>query len=180
MAKDIHATAKAGVDLRRRIAHFRDLEFSERGHLDAVIPGNEREIAAVIGGGVMEDASHAPAIVATDGFNVTYARVKPGHGNALHDHPTVEVFIPLSGRWKIAWGENGENEAILDEWDVISIPPGVNRSYRNVGEREACLLTILGGSDPGRVIWPQKVLDEAAHYGAVLNESGNRADTAEK
>jgi quercetin dioxygenase-like cupin family protein len=103
---------------------------------------------------------------------VTYARVKPGHGNALHDHATVEVFIPMSGRWSIRYGAGGEHETILETWDVISIPPGIQRSYTNIGDGEAYLMAILGGDDPGQVLWPQQTLAEAARHGATLDEHG--------
>lgn len=155
------------------IARYRDLRFSARGHLDTFIPGHERTIAAVIGAGVMEDPEHRPAIIGADGFHVVYARVKPGHGNALHDHPSVEVFIPLDGRWEIRWGPNAEEGVILEAWDTIRIPPGVLRQYKNVGESEACILAILGGQDAGKVTWAPGVIEAAAARGAVLDAAGN-------
>ncbi len=159
-------------NVRNRIAHFKALEFSSHGHLDTYIPGNERELVPVIGPGVLEDPSLRPAIVATDGFNVTYVRCKPGNGNALHDHETVEVFIPLTGKWKICWGEHGEEEAILEPYDVISIPPGVHRNFRNVGDQDAMMVAIIGGNDSGKVIWAPEVLDEAKRHGVSLDEHG--------
>lgn len=167
-----HDRAPPTIDMAGRVARFAELRFSRHGHLDTYLPGHEREIAAVIGPGVMEDPNHRPAIVAADGFNVTYARVEPGNGNALHDHKTVEVFIPLSGRWSFRWGEAGEHEVVLDAWDTISIPPGVNRCYRNVGGETACLLAIIGGSDPGEVVWARSVLEAAARRGVTLDERG--------
>ena len=38
------------------------------------------------------------------GYNMTYNLVEPFKGNALHTHPSVEIFIALDGRWEIAWG----------------------------------------------------------------------------
>lgn len=156
-----------------RIVRYRDMDFTHRGHLDTYIPGHERETAAVIGPGVMEDPSHQPAIISTDGFNLTYARAKPGHGNALHDHDTVEVFVPLNGRWSIRYGEDGAHEAILDPFDVISIPPGILRAFKNVSDQEACLLVIVGGDNPGHVLWPEQIIAQAAAHGARLDENGH-------
>jgi hypothetical protein len=34
-------------------------------------------------------------------------------------------------------------------------------------------MTIVGGADPGKVTWPQKLLDEARENGAALDEQGN-------
>jgi quercetin dioxygenase-like cupin family protein len=160
------------LDVAKRIARFAELPFVEHGHLDTFLPGHERETSAVIGPGVMEDSAHRPAIPVADGFNVTYARVKSGHGNALHDHPTVEVFIPMSGRWSIKWGEQGEHEAILEEWDVISIPPGIARAYKNIGSETAFIMAILGGSNSGHVIWSKRTLDEARQRGVTLDGEG--------
>lgn len=165
-------------EMPKRIVRYRDMAFTHRGHLDTFIPGHERETAAIIGPGVMEDPSHRPAIPSTDGFNLTYARAKPGQGNALHDHETVEVFVPLNGRWSIRYGEDGAEEVILDPFDVISIPPGILRAFKNVSDQEACLLVIVGGDDPGHVLWPQQVIDRAAQHGAHLDVHGQVKLTA--
>ena len=155
-----------------RIARYRDLKFTKRGHLDTFIPGYDREVVAVIGPGVLEDPSHRPAIDATDGFNVTYVKCKPGEGNALHDHETAEVFIPMAGRWHMTYGDNGEFEATLGPYDLISFPAGVMRSFKNVSDVEALLLVIVGGNDPGRIYWPASLLEMAAKHGAVLDAQG--------
>ena len=75
----------------------------------------------------------------------------------MHSHTTVEVFTPLSGRWAIIWGDQGENELVLEAWDTISVPPGVMRGFRNVGTEDAHLMAILGGTDAGRVSWQPEV-----------------------
>lgn len=47
-------------------------------------------------------------------FSLTLVHAAPGKGAALHAHPTVEVFMPLSGRWAIDWGDAGEHEIVLE------------------------------------------------------------------
>ncbi len=71
---------------------------------------------------------------------------EPGKGAALHDHPTVEVFVPISGRWVVYWGEDGENEILLDTGDAFSVPPGVMRGFRNAGDGYAHFMAIMGGA----------------------------------
>ena len=70
-------------------------------------------------------------------FNLAYVRSKPGARGALHSHPTVEVFIPMSGRWAVIWGTGADfghtsNEIELGPGDVVSVPPGVMRCFKNV------------------------------------------------
>jgi len=158
-------------DLSHRIARFKDLEFAENSFLDGVIPGHERAHASVIGAGVVERADQGHLIEASD-FTLGYTRVPPGNGNGLHDHQTVEVFIPLTSRFKIAWGESGEHFVVLEPLDLISIPPGIHRHYTNVGNIEGLLLSVLGGSDSGKVSWARKVLQDARAKGYALNEKG--------
>lgn len=159
--------------MRKRVARFKELKPSRRAFVDTLIPGHEREIFNVIGRGVTEDPSLNPAIPDARDFNVTLVHAGPGKGAALHAHPTVEVFIPLSGRWVVYWGDTGENETVLEQWDTISVPPGVMRGFRNAGAEDAYLLAILGGTDAGRVTWAPQVLERAEATGLALDERGN-------
>jgi hypothetical protein len=45
--------------------------------------------------------------------------------------------------------------------------------FRNVGREPACLMAILGGTDPGRVTWPPEVLEKAKTTGLRFDEHGN-------
>ena len=158
---------------RTRVARFTRLTPTKRGFVDTAIPGYERLIYNVIGRGVTEDPALAPAIADARDFNLTLVKKVPGNRVGLHDHPTVEVFMPLTGRWGVYWGDDGENEVILEQWDVISVPPGVMRGFRNAGPEDAFLLAILGGSDSGHVTWSPKVLETARQHGVELDAKGN-------
>ena len=160
------ASASISVEqMQKRIARFSDLVPIRRGFLDTAISGHARDVFNVIGGGVTEDQSVAPAIADARDFNLTYVRAEPGNGAALHDHETVEVFIPLTGRFAIIWGEHGEHQLELGPFDVISVPPGVMRGFRCVHHEAAYLLAIQGGSDPGRVTYADEVLARAQELG---------------
>src|SRR5215475_8248982 len=160
-------------EMMKRVARFKDLRSSRIAFVDSLIPGHEREIYNVIGRGVTEDASLNPAITDARDFNLTYVQAEPGKGAALHAHTTVEVFVALSGEWGIYWGDNGENEIVLKQWDTISVPPGVMRGFRNTGTKGAYLMAILGGTDPGRVSWAQQVIEKAKQTGLKLDEHGD-------
>jgi mannose-6-phosphate isomerase-like protein (cupin superfamily) len=161
------------ADMQKRVARFKDLRSSSQAFVDSLIPGHERKIFNVIGHGVTEDASLNPAITDARDFNLAMVHAEPGKGAALHAHPTVEVFIALSGRWAVYWGDEGEQEIVLERWDTISVPPGVMRGFRNAGKEDAYLLAVLGGTDAGRVVWSPKVLEKAKKTGLALDKKGN-------
>lgn len=168
-------------EMLKRVARRDELQPSKVAFIDTVLPGYERETFNVIGLGVTENPDVRAAIPGDGGFNVTYIRNKPGARGALHAHPTVEVFIPMSGRWAVIWGDDSdfdktENQIELEPGDVISVPPGVMRCFKNVGTEEAWLLVIFGlvkgQEDSGKVMWPAGVLEEAQKYGVGRDESG--------
>ncbi|MBL6958617.1 MAG: cupin domain-containing protein [Rhodospirillales bacterium] len=161
------------AEMLKRTAFFKDLKPSKQGYVDTRIPEHERDTYNVIGRGVTEDPSLAPAITAAEGFNITYIGAEPGKGAALHDHPTVEVFVILTGKWAVYWGEEGENEIDVGPFDVVSLPVGVMRGFRNTGDDHAFLMAILGGDDSGYVDWSPSVLEKARNTGLDLGTDGN-------
>ena len=165
--------------MQERTARFGALRPSRQAFVDTRIPEHVRDIYNVIGQGVTEDPELKPAITAVEGFNITYIGAESGKGAALHSHSTVEVFIPLTGRWSVYWGDEGENEVILDTFDCVSVPVGVMRGFRNVGEGHAYLMAILGGTDAGKVGWAESVLARAQETGLGRDEAGNVVELAE-
>ncbi len=165
-------------EMLARTARFKGLRASKQAFVDTRIPEYERDIFNVIGPGVTEDPELAPAITAAEDFNVTYVGADPGKGAALHSHTTVEVFIAMSGRWAVYWGDDGESEIELDPFDVVSVPVGVMRGFRNIGDSHANLMAILGGSSAGKVDWADTVLARAAATGLALDAEGNLVESA--
>ena len=92
-----------------------------------------------------------PAIAGEHGFTMAVNKVSPGKGAPLHSHPKPEVFVVLSGSCAFFWGDKGENEVTLKQWDTISFPTGTQEGFRNVGNEEAVLLVVLSGSEIGEV-----------------------------
>ena len=56
---------------------------------------------------------------------------------------------------------------------MVSVPAGVMRGFRNIGENYAYMMTIVGGTDAGRVLWPEAVLMKARETGLKLDADGN-------
>ncbi|MAM69023.1 MAG: cupin domain-containing protein [Pseudomonadota bacterium] len=166
-------------EMKKRYAKFSDLNPSKQAFVDTRLPEHERDIFNVIGEGVTEDPELKPAISAVEGFNVTYVGADPGKGAALHAHTTVEVFYAMSGRWAVFWGDEGENEIELDTFDMVSVPVGVLRGFRNISNEHAHLMAILGGQDAGKVSWAPAVLEKAEGTGLSLDSAGNIIQAAE-
>ncbi|NKB48465.1 MAG: cupin domain-containing protein [Alphaproteobacteria bacterium] len=158
---------------RERVARFGNSKPNPMMFVDTRLPEHARDLFSVIGPGVSEDPSTRPSITDSHGFNIAYVGAEPGCGAALHNHVTVEVFIPFSGQWTIYWGDEGENEIQVGPLDCFSVPPGVMRGFRNDGDEYAHMVAVVGGDDNGKVEWAQSVLDRAGETGLRLDEDGN-------
>ena len=160
-------------DMLKRVAIWKDLKPNPQMFLDTRLPEHERDLYSVIGPGVSEDPETKPAITDAQDFNIAYIGAEPGKGAALHSHPTVEVFIPITGKWSIYWNEGDEQEeVIIEHMDCVSVPPGILRGFRNVGDEHSFLIGIVGGSDSGHVDWAQSVIERAKQTGLKLDENG--------
>jgi quercetin dioxygenase-like cupin family protein len=162
------------------IARLDAVKGSDLAFLDQRVPGYQREIINIIGMGVVEnmkDPRLAPKIKAgAHGFAVTYVRNTPkGHGAALHRHPTEEVFIALKGAWEVFWLE-GESERVvtLQPGDIVNVPIGIYRGFRNGSDDpEATLIALVGGPDPGKVDWHPSVIEAARGTGLAVDDDGH-------
>lgn len=172
---DIHEPSIA--EMKGRVARFADLAPSKQAFVDTRIPAYQRDIYNVIWRGVTEDAGLAPAISDSRYFSITYVGADPGKGAALHAHETIEVFIPLTGRWAAYWGAAGDKEIEIGPQDVISFPPGVYRGFRNIGDGPAILMAIIGSKeatgDGGRVAWAPEVVAASEQAGLKVGATGD-------
>jgi mannose-6-phosphate isomerase-like protein (cupin superfamily) len=155
-----------------RVGRYKKLKSSAKAFIDTRLPNGEREILTVIGRGVIEDADLAPPIKDNRDFNVAYIRAKHGCGATLHIHETNEVFIPMKGAWGVYWQnkDGSRHEVVLDPYDTVSVPIGVSRGFRYLGKGIGLMMAIVGGTDPGRVHWPQETVVEAKKHGFVLRD----------
>ncbi len=107
-----------------------------------------RKLLSVIGlGGDVETPINTGApIVDAAGMTMTIAVCPPGQGPSLHAHlQTYETFTVLKGRFEVTWNDDGGERVELGEFDTISVPPRVNRAFRNIGEGEGVLQVLITG-----------------------------------
>ncbi len=117
-----------------------------------------------------------PAIVEGDkgAIRVGMAVAEAGDGPGLHVHwKTYETFMALTGKWRIRWGDNGQESIVLDPFDMVAIPPRVARQFINISDQDAHLLVIIQGekkdfNDVGRL--PQAADPIIAKYGHEMIE----------
>ena len=165
--------------MEQLLVKYGDLRPCTTAFIDTRTPGSERkENFTIIGPGVSENPDQHVHIPHPHGFNIGAARQPPGCVNSQHAHETAEVFVVHQGRWAFRWGVNADDgEVVLTAGDTISIPTEVFRGFENVGDDIGFLYAVLGGDDPGRVIWAPYVFDMAKEYGLTLLENGNLVDT---
>jgi mannose-6-phosphate isomerase-like protein (cupin superfamily) len=101
------------------------------------------------------------------GLTVTIAECPPGDHAGLHKHlDSVENFFCIEGRFEIVWGAQGQHRVALEPLDFISIPKGVYRDFRNIGDRLGRLLVMIQtppGDDKDTVVHAPAVGAEIAH-----------------
>ncbi len=92
--------------------------------------------------------SQNPGVVGFPGLTVNVCRCPVGQGPDLHSHArTLETFFCVKGQFEILWGDDGQHSTLLDEGDMISVPPNVMRQFRNSGKvPEAHLLVLIQGA----------------------------------
>src|SRR5580704_11053324 len=176
--KPVPAVSVAEME-RERVARLAQIKGSDLAFLDQRLPGYRREIINMIGMGVTEnvgDPDLAPKITApAHGFSVTYVRNTPkGNGAALHRHPTEEVFIAAKGPWEVFWLEGDAERVIrLEPGDIVNVPIGVYRGFRNASDDlDAVLIAVVGGPDPGKVDWHPSVIEAARKTGLSVDDDG--------
>ena len=173
------STAIPRSALENRVVRYEDLRPCYDAFIDTRTPGSDqKENFTIIGPGVSENPNQFVHIAEPHGFNIGGARQPPHCTNSQHSHDTVEVFYVHSGEWRFDLGEHGEDaQTILRPGDLISIPTKVFRGFTNVGQSEGFLWAVLGGDDPGHVLWAPQVFKLAEQYGLVLLEDGMLIDT---
>ncbi len=166
-------------DMEARIARFQNLKpiaamqndkipLEARDHIYA------RKLLPVISSKGGEGPFGPAPIAEADGYSMTLAVCPPNQGPGLHaHHKTHEIFTCLKGTFKIQWGDDGTHAIVLNQFDTISVPPGVCRSFTNIGDDEGFLQVLITGGvhDMQDIAFPPSVAEQIDQTGpGVLAE----------
>jgi mannose-6-phosphate isomerase-like protein (cupin superfamily) len=139
------------AQMEARVARFNRLQTYQTQNLatQGIPPGAMEKITArkvypVMAPPDYQGRSAGAPVKGPRGLIVTIAECEPGNGPGLHRHlNTVENFMCLSGRFEIAWGDAGEHSLVLEPLDMISVPRGENRRFRNISNETGRLLVLI-------------------------------------
>jgi len=137
--------------MEARVARFNKLQTYQHQNFEAhdIPPGAVEKVTArrvypVMAPADYQGRSAGAPIKGPRGLIVSIAACEPGNGPGLHRHlNTVENFLCLSGRFEIAWGDQGEHTLVLEPLDMISVPREENRSFRNISDEVGRLLVMI-------------------------------------
>ena len=137
--------------MEARVARFKKLQTYQRQNFEAhgIPPGAVEKVTArrvypVMAPADYQGRSAGAPVKGPRGLVVSIAECEPGNGPGLHRHlNTVENFLCLSGRFEITWGDHGEHTLVLDPLDMISVPLGENRGFRNISSETGRLLVMI-------------------------------------
>lgn len=166
------------AEMRQRLVRHAELRPCTNAFIDTRSPGSDRkENFTIIGPGVAENPEQYVHIRIPHGFNIGGARQPADCTNSQHSHETAEVFVVHTGGFRFKTGEHGTSGQVdLGPGDVISIPVRTFRGFDTLGAQESFMFSVLGGDDPGHVMWAPHVFETARQYGLVLLAGGRLVD----
>jgi uncharacterized RmlC-like cupin family protein len=137
-------------EMNARTARFKKLDSYQKQHSETGLPQEAMEKVAagkvypVMVPETYQGRSKGAPLKGVPGLAVSIAECPPGNGPGLHNHAnTIENFFCLNGRFEISWGDNGEDKIFLDPLDMVSVPSGIHRRFRNVSDETARLLVMI-------------------------------------
>ena len=144
------------------LVRFSELKQLQKSPADILLSRYQRERFSVIGR-ASERLPGTPGADVGANLNFGYIRCATGKGNCSHKHPNWEIFIPMSGKWKITLEGgvlDGRHELLVGPWDVVTIPGETYHEAVNVSDEQACLLSLNPGKEGATYTIHPNVLEE--------------------
>lgn len=125
------------------VVRAKELQPTRGAPPDARLPRFVRDRFMVLGRrSERANGDTGPAVNA--GINLAYVKCEPGKGFCSHKHPDCEIFVVLSGSWRI---DVAGSEVTVGPMDVVAVPGDVFHAATNVGEEAAFMMSINTGDD---------------------------------
>ncbi len=160
-------------DVGRRIIEPHQFMADTEAFIDVRLPGSVGKASySFIGPGVSQNADQIVNLAEPHGFNIGAASMPHGVVNNPHMHYTAEVFICTRGRWEMRLGQHGEQTVEIGPNTLFSVPTWIFRGFKNIGDDDGWLLTVLGSDNTGGILWAPQVLEAAASTGLYLSPVG--------
>ena len=164
----------------QRTARFDQLQAMSTLKDNPVVPLAARDIflARKIMPILLEQTQNAfgsiAAIYGAAGLTMNISVCPPGQGPGLHaHHKTFETFFVLQGKFEFSVNDDGGQKVVLNQWDTLSVPPGVCRGFRNIADSDSVLLTVITGGvhDRNDISLPPSIGERLDAFGpGVLDE----------
>ncbi len=160
-----------GMD--EHIVRFKDLQPKQALYQDSGIPLEAYEMLtaktlySLLAPGDAAGSHQFAAASGPPGLSITIAECPPGNGPMLHAHMrTHEIFFCLTGKFEVSWGDDGQYSTVLEPHDMVDVPLGVTRAFKNVGDAPALLFVIILGGDQEDVAYTPQIGEQiAARFG---------------
>jgi oxalate decarboxylase/phosphoglucose isomerase-like protein (cupin superfamily) len=159
------------------VVRFDELQPLTKNPADTFLPRYRRERFSVVGR-ADERRAGEPGISIDATVNFGFIRCAPGTGNCSHKHPNWEIFIPMSGRWRLVLEGGpleGRGELFLEAWDLILVPPDTFHEATNVGVAEACMLSLNPGKKGAAYTLHPDVIEELRSLGPEIEAAARHA-----
>jgi len=154
-----HSAPVTRAEMEARIARAAALKPDLAAFPDLKDPARQRSVSYVISPGGTAGPS---AITAPHNFHMAMLTMSKGVKPSTHSHPYNEIFIPLDARFRFYWGEALEESVELGPFDTISVPAGVFRTFENLEDKVARILSIFdtAGDPHTGIVVPQAIYDQ--------------------
>jgi uncharacterized RmlC-like cupin family protein len=166
-------------EMENHIVRFKDLKPKQGLYEDLGIPNEAYEMLtaktlySLLAPGNAAGSHQFAAAEGPPGLSITIAECPPGNGPMLHAHMnTHEIFFCLTGRFEVSWGDEGQYSTILEPHDMIDVPLGVTRAFKNIDGNIALLFVIIMGSDQSDISYTHKIGEKLViNFGNEVKEA---------
>jgi quercetin dioxygenase-like cupin family protein len=164
-------------DMRRWVVTRPERRWSSRALLDSVLTGHEAELAPVVGHGMSQDRDHETPIGYPHGFSLDWIRMQIGRTIGRHFVAGKQVLIVFKGALEIDLNDGADEVTVrANTQDVFSVPAGVWRSYRSVGDEPLEVAVLSAGDHKTRVSWAPEIARAVGKAGYAIDHNGYVAD----